>query len=187
MSVESEAGAPPQTPDRCEKCNAVLVASDMCIECGHIHGVPAEPVAGAARSRCKASTRRGWPCQAFVSGGVEYCYGHSAQRIRELEAVAKGAAAPRSPEEWAVRVFRASWLCNDIAEAIRSALAARDAELLTVLGEARKGADDAARTCAEHGDEVMAAYYRGQRDGINYGRLALLAAPPEGNATKGET
>jgi hypothetical protein len=26
-------------PDRCEKCNAVLLASNMCVECGHVHGV----------------------------------------------------------------------------------------------------------------------------------------------------
>jgi hypothetical protein len=82
VSNKSEAG------DRCEKCNAVLVASNMCVACGHVHGVPEVPEVN--RPRCKATTRRGWSCPAFVNNGLEYCYGHSAQRIRELEAVLAG-------------------------------------------------------------------------------------------------
>jgi hypothetical protein len=96
--IQRAGAVAPTPPDRCEKCNAALVASNMCVECGHVHGVPEVPEID--RPRCKATTRRGWPCPAFVSNGLDYCYGHSAQRIRALEAeLARSTSEPAPQSE----------------------------------------------------------------------------------------
>jgi hypothetical protein len=57
-------GSAPTPLDRCEKCTAVLVASNLCIMCGHVHGVPSRDILAAYPNADEVS-RKAWAALAF--------------------------------------------------------------------------------------------------------------------------